>query len=137
MDVAGEKARFKSVMKRVNLIDESDRRALLRFYKRLRKDRVGHAKITNHLKILLIVRGLLGKPLGDASEDDVFNLVERIEGMDYSESTKAGFRATVKRFYGYSWIKSTEKKNKMRLPSPEELLSEEEVMEFSCQALIL
>jgi len=131
MDVSGEVTRFKTVMARIKTLDERDRSVIMEFYKKLRKDRVGYAKITNYLKQLFVIRKYLGKPLSDATEEDIFMLIEKLETMDYSESTKANFRITLKRLYGYDWIKTTEKKNKIKLPSPEELLTEDEVLKMA------
>ncbi len=45
-------------------------------------------EITNYLNQLFVIRKYLGKPLSYATEEDIFMLIEKLETMDYSESTK-------------------------------------------------
>ncbi len=77
-----------------------------------------------------------GKDLGSLDLPDIKQIVAQIEMSEYSESTKSGFKVTLKNFLTWlrgcetapsdlSWIKVSVKRSKAKLP--EDLLTEEEV----------
>ena len=91
------------------------------------------------VKLLYTVRCLaswLNKPFGQATKDDLIELVGEIETKQYSESTKYDFKIILKLFY--KWLAGNDEvyppevnwlKPRLRNPKklPEELLTEKEV----------
>ncbi len=94
-------------------------------------------RITKYVFSLKKLAEWLDVDFNQASKEDIKNLVNSIEKMDYSAWTKHDYKVTIKRFYKWlmgndetypeevKWIKTTLKKNDAILP--DDLVTEDEV----------
>lgn len=114
---------------------ERDKEILLRYKRDLEAEGLSKGRI---LKILVHTRKLaeeLGKSLAEASEEDLRELVARIERKELAEYTKRDYREILKRFLKWvnggtcpdkaRWIRTTVGRGRGKLP--EHMLTEEDV----------
>lgn len=113
-----------------------DREILLRYWRDLEAEGLSKGRI---FKVLIHTRKhaeeLGGRSLADASEDDIKDLVVRVQRRDLAESTKCDYREILKRFFKWlnggdcpkkaRWIKTTKKRGNGKLP--EHMLTEDDV----------
>jgi integrase/recombinase XerD len=135
MDVSRAERKLKSSLKRIKELPKEEADPILRFYKKCTNDDLSQLRINSYLEMLPLLTKRLGKPLDKATESDVERLVFEINNnIKYKASTKALYRITLKKFYGYPWIKTSIKKHKKELP---ELVSEEEALKIieACEGL--
>ncbi len=100
---------------------------------------LSEARILKYLSQLNILSEWFGKDFDQVTTSDVYRVVAEIERSDRKAWTKQGYKVTIKRFFRWlhntgvdpemtSWIKTKIKQCDQILP--EELLTEEEVMQM-------
>ncbi len=118
-------------------ISEKNKALLRRYLDSLFADGLSLPRIIKHFWEIYMLTKWLGKNWEEANRDDIEQLIAKIRRMNYAESTFCDFKVAIKRFFkwfkganlGYppevSWIKTTLKKNRYKLP--EEMLTEDDV----------
>ncbi|GAI45877.1 unnamed protein product, partial [marine sediment metagenome] len=90
-----------------------DREVLLRYRRDLEAEGLSEGRI---FKVLIHTRKhaeeLGGRSLADASEDDIKDLVVRVQRRDLAESTKCDYREILKRFF--KWLNGGDYPKKVR-----------------------
>lgn len=137
IDVHGYERKLTLVLRRIEKspICDGNRKLLLEFYNHSLTRGLSTARVIKYLCTLERIARIVGKPLPDASIDDIASFVREIEGRDYSEWTKHDYKVIVKIFYRWlrkttdypeevRWIKLGVKKHSLL---PEEVLTENEV----------
>jgi integrase/recombinase XerD len=135
MDVSRAKKKLETSLRRVQALPEEQAKPILEFYQRCMRDGLSYLRINSYLEMLPLITKRLGKPLDKAVESDIERLVYEINSnTEYKDSTKALYRITLKKIYGYSWIKTSIKRHQKELP---EIVSEEEALKIisACQGL--
>ena len=117
-------------------IPREDRDAIVRFCLDCLAEGMSKARVVKYAFTLKTLARMLGKGFGNATKDDVKQLVARIELSRYSPWTKRDFKVALRKFY--RWLKGTgdypEEVEWMKVSvrgwcrlMPEEILTEEEV----------
>ncbi len=119
-------------------ISQTNKNALLEFKDYLISEGIGYAKITKYLQELIVIDNLFCRPFEQATEQNIRQVVSKINQSNYSESTKRDYRLVLRKFYCFlrktdkgiyppevKWISLKIEKNHKKLP--EELLTEEEI----------
>ena len=104
-----------------------------------------YGRVAKTVYTLRFLAKWLKKPFRQATKDDLLELVGNLERKEYSEHTKYDFRVILKMFYKWlegndeifppkiAWLKKKTKNFEHTLP--EELLSEEEVLQLADAAI--
>lgn len=136
-DLHYHRRRFKRITERLESsgLSEKNKNILLGFQKQCLAEGLGIPRVKKYLQHLLKICSWMDKDLESAGKDDLVSLVQRIEGMGYSEWTKHDYKVALKKFYRWlnggkepervRWMKITVKNQRRKLP--EELLTEGEV----------
>lgn len=151
MDIHNFKGQFERILTRIeeSAILPENKVLLFDFKDYLTSENIGFAKITRYLGDLFKFDKMLGKSFKDATEEDIRHIIGLLNQQDYSEHTKRGFKLILKRFYAFlrgikekhvyppevKWITLTIGHKHRKLP--EELLTEEEIMEIvrNCETI--
>ncbi len=142
MPTADYKKRNKKLMERIEEsedISQRNKEILSDFYRDLQVgDECGRARIYKNLQHLKKVAENTDIDFGQASEEDVKDMVMWIKKRDIAQSTKRDYKVILKRFYKWlndgeypekvSFINTTEKTKNKKLPS--DMLTEEDVKEM-------
>jgi len=133
---------LRSLLERINnsRIDPRNKIKILEFYRECLSQGLSQARIIKYLDTIERIARLLGKLFEDATKDDIAELVQRIEGNNYSEWTKHDYKLILKRFYKWlkktddypeevKWIQTRIRRNNNLLP--EEILTEDEVKKLA------
>lgn len=116
-------------------IDSKNKATILEFYKHCLTNGYSLARTIKYLITLSTFSKILNKPFEEASKEDIFNLVQKIEQSHYSDWTKHSYKSMLKTFYKWlrraeefpeevRWIKSGKSRKSIL---PEELITEDEV----------
>lgn len=123
-------------------VPESNKKAIRSWVDFQRARGINARTITKNLYCMAAF--LVGMPAGlqlsKATKDDLASGMAKIEGSDYSSTTKRNIKVTVKSFYKHllgedvsypkqvAWIRSATNRNKKMLP--EDILGEEEILKM-------
>jgi integrase/recombinase XerD len=138
MPIHDYETRLHSVEERIReaSIPEESKTALFRFRDDMISESYSVSRVLKLLNTIFVVSKELGKPLEQATEEDIRKIISSIERSPRAEWTKLDYRIIVRKFYTWlrktkdyppevAWISVRFKKNSKRLP--EDLLNEEEV----------
>lgn len=131
-----------TIERKLDLIKKSkmlnaNKQHLFKFSKFCFADGLTSKRIDKLLHVLSKVAIWLKKDFNSASKDDIIDVVQKIEAIDYADWTKHDYKVVIKKFY--KWLKGTEDHypNEVRWIKtrigksnhilPEELLTEDEV----------
>lgn len=135
MDVSRGENKLKSSLKRVKELPKEQAEPILKFYQKCIQDNLSLLRTNSYMEMLPLLTKRLGKSLDKATENDVERLVYDINNnTKYKDSTKALYRITLKKFYGFPWIKTSIKRHQKELP---DLVSEDEALKIieACEGL--
>jgi integrase/recombinase XerD len=135
MDVSRANKKLETSLRRVKALPKQEAEPILRFYQKCLRDGLSYLRINSYMEMLPLLTNRLGKPLDKAKESDVERVVSEINNnTKYKDSTKALYRITLKKFYGYPWIKTSIKRHQKELP---ELVNEDDALKIieACDGL--
>lgn len=128
-DVHGTNRKMELFLRKIedSQISNQNKQIILKFYEYISTIGLGKKRILKYLYSLHNIAHLMEVPLEDATTEDIMKLVRKIEQGDYSEWTKHDYKVVIKRFYKWingtryypekvEWIKTTFRKNKVKLP---------------------
>ena len=104
MQVNGALARIKQHPN----ISESNKKTILRFYKRLQADSLSKPRVAYYLNRLSKIAAWIRKDFKKVSKKDIERVMRKINQMDYTEWTKKDYRVTLKKFF--KWLKGIEER---------------------------
>ena len=108
MDVSRANNKLEASLRRVEALPKQQAEPILKFYQKCMRDGLSYLRINSYMEMLPLLTKRLGKPLDKATESDVERLVYDINNnTKYKDSTKALYRITLKKFYGFPWIKTS------------------------------
>ncbi len=87
--------------------DPLNAETLLKFYRARVAEGLSLARNLKCLSVMRLLSRSLGKPFGDATKDDIVDLVSKIENRNISAWTKHGYKTILKRFY--KWLRDSER----------------------------
>lgn len=145
-------SQLKGVVERIqnseNIL-EVNKKTILRFKEFLLSENLSPSRIISYLNHALKYARMMNKPFSDADKDDIREIIANLNQLGLSENTKKGFKITLKRLYRFmkgitqagvypknvEWLSVTIRNNHNKMP--EELLTEEEVIEIikKCKTL--
>ncbi|MGB9659181.1 MAG: tyrosine-type recombinase/integrase [Nitrososphaerales archaeon] len=123
-------------IKESNVLD-SNKNLILEFHDEILAQGLSKFRILFYMeKLLSIARWSAQKSFKDMIEDDIKELVRKIESMDYEEWTKANYKVTIKKFFKWldgsdkrvTWLKTKMKRCKKKLP--DELLDKDDIQKL-------
>ena len=142
MDIHNYKKRLEgqiALVRKQDNISDANKQKILEFKDYLLSEGIGYAKIARYIIDLRKFVVMLNKPLENAEEKDIRQVVANIEQSDLAPETKKCFKVLVRKFYRFirgitdkgiypdevRWISINISKNNQKLP--EEILTEVEV----------
>ncbi len=120
-------------------ITEKNKKLILKFQQYRRLQNMGKARARRYIIVLKHLAQYLNKDFDKAKKSDIERVMGIILQRDLSPNTKKTYKVMLKRFYKWlkgkdeeypkevRWIKTTIKRCEEKLPSEEELLTEEEI----------
>ncbi|MFH1229558.1 MAG: site-specific integrase [Candidatus Aenigmatarchaeota archaeon] len=139
--------RIETILGRIkdSSIDQKSKDQILEFYMDSLARGLSKARAFKYLYTVENLAKFLGIPFGEATKEDIAELVRKIEGKSYADWTKHDYKVIIKVFYRFlrqtdeypnevKWIRATIKHNKML---PEELLTEDDVKKLAERATTL
>ncbi len=137
-DIHESEKRLRQVLEKIKKsrkISKRNKELLLKFQRDCFAQGLSIVRVERYLYLLKNIISWLNKDLDKANKEDLLDLVQKIERMDYAEWTKQLHKISIKKFYKWlnngeypekiKWLKTTMKNGKSRLP--EEILTIEEV----------
>jgi integrase/recombinase XerD len=129
IDIHNAKRNLQRILVRVknSQISEMNKNLIMSFYDDCVSSRLSVNRILFYIYKLFRIIHLLGKDLSDATEEDIKEIVRRVElNEDYTEWTKSNYRVTLKKFYKWleggkdypekvRWIKTGIKKDRTKV----------------------
>jgi len=125
-------------------VSKKDRDLILEFIDECRAEGLSNARVVSYLRLLRLSKRFLKKDFADVTKQDMKKAIANLEGSDFKEWTKQGYRITFKKFFRWyaieklgqklkrkeypeivDWYETTMKKEKKRLP--EGILNEDDV----------
>lgn len=91
---------------KTNSLGKENSETILRFYRQLRAEGLGIARIIKYLSTLRRISSTLNKPFKEATKDDMIDFIAKIEQQGYSEWTKRDYKVILKKFY--KWLRGCE-----------------------------
>lgn len=128
-------ARRKEEIKNSTGLLPEDRELILTYEKQMIYEGLGEKRREKVIGMLSRIAAWKDKPFADCTDKDIKEIIEKLEGEDYSEWTKHDIKAILKKFYKFvrgtedyppevSWIRVKKPKNNKL---PEDLLTEEDI----------
>jgi len=119
-----------------NLISESNKKVMVRFYGAIVSEGLQVTTIHNYLGHLFDLAKFFEKDFEKAGKEDIVQVVQKIETSKWAPATKATYKLTLKKFY--KWLRNSEEGYpaevrwiKIRQRSfrklPEEILTEDDI----------
>jgi site-specific recombinase XerD len=116
-------------------IDKTNAKLIADFCRYCFANSLSLGRIKKYGYTLKTISKMLDKKFDNAKKKDIEELMIKLEQTDYTEHTKHDFKVSVKKFYRWlrkkqnpietEWIKTTVRKNKIKLPS--ELLTTDDI----------
>jgi integrase len=136
MNIHNYEKKVESVCEKLNDLREQDKKDILEFKRQLVIDDISPGRIMKYIYTLKKLSELNDKPFRECRKEDIINLMEKMQKLDYTDWTRADFKKILKRFF--KWLRQTEDsyppevkwiktsiRNQKKLPN--ELLTKEEV----------
>jgi len=140
IDIYHKDKELDATVRRIERSDISPRNKelIFAFQRQCFADGLGSHRIYQYLNTIPHFAKWIDKDLDKATKDDIINLVQKFEKMDYSDWTKMGFKTALKKFYKWlrddrdppevKWIKTT--KRNLGHTLPDDLITESEVRQL-------
>ena len=118
------------------LISEANKKMIMRFHSAIISEGLHKATIHNYLNRLFNLAKLIEKDFEKANKEDIVQVVQKLESLEWATATKASHKILLKKFYKWlrnseenypdevRWIK-TRQRNLRKLP--EEILTEDDI----------
>ena len=132
-----DEEKYKNALENIRASDltERNKQLVLEFATALRRDGIGFKRVSKYLYHLKFIGRWLGKDFDKAEKEDIMKVADHIDSNGYTINTIYDYKIAIKKFY--KWLlkvdvdpfklKTASRKQRTKLPSPEELFSEEEI----------
>ncbi len=138
--VYNDPERHRKMLERVKDLDLSPRNKelLLEYATWCRRGGVGLKRINKYLYHLKFIGRWLGKDFDKSEKESVMKVVDIIDSNGYTPHTVYDYKIAMKKFFKWLFkedkdpfnLKAPSKKKRSKVPSPEELFTEEEIKRF-------
>ena len=139
--VYNDEEKYRNVLEAIQDFDLSERNKelVLEFARCLRRQQIGFKRVCKYIYHLKFIGKWLGKDFDQVQDQDIMRVVDIIDSQGYTYNTQYDYKIAIKKFYKWLYkvdkdpfrLKTPSKKKRTKMPSPEEIFTEQEIKQMA------